>query len=262
MFMKRLAIGMIFLVGCLMAGTGPAFAEATDITVRVLAKDAKFVGSSMGGVRIMLRDAISGEILAKGKTAGGTGDTGKVMHEKGGRRAPLADDTAAAFTATLDLAEPRLIKAEAYGPVAQPQAARRVTAEQWVLPGRDISGDGWILEMPGFVVDVLAPPAHVRLQEGAEEFLVQANVTMMCGCPVRPGGIWDSNGYEIKAAVTRDGEAIGEFDLTFAGTASQFQGTVPIKTPGLYEVTVFAFDPQTGNTGLDRTTFIVAGPAE
>ena len=36
-------------------------AEPTDITVRVLSKDAKFVGTSMGGVRITLRDAETGE---------------------------------------------------------------------------------------------------------------------------------------------------------------------------------------------------------
>jgi hypothetical protein len=43
-----------------------ASAEPTEITVRVLAKDSKFVGTSMGGMRIMLRDAHTGEILATG----------------------------------------------------------------------------------------------------------------------------------------------------------------------------------------------------
>lgn len=255
-----------FLIGVLVGSVAPllsAAAEPTDITVRVLAKDAKFIGSSMGGVRITLRDARSGKILAEGTTAGGTGDTAQVMHESGGRRARLADDAAAAFTATLDLDEPRLIKAEAYGPLAQPQAARRVTAEQWLVPGRGLTGgDGWVLVMPGFVVDVLAPPAHVRMQAGAKEFVVRANVMMMCGCPIRPGGIWDSNDYEIKARLSRDGASVGEFSLDYAGTASQFRGTVPVQGPGLYEITVFAHDPETGNTGLDRTTFIVAGSDE
>jgi hypothetical protein len=41
-----------------------AAAEPTDVTVRVLAKDSKFVGTSMGGMRIILRDAQTGEILA------------------------------------------------------------------------------------------------------------------------------------------------------------------------------------------------------
>jgi hypothetical protein len=42
-----------------------ASAEQTEIIVRVLAKDSKFVGTSMGGMRIILR-AHTGEILATG----------------------------------------------------------------------------------------------------------------------------------------------------------------------------------------------------
>jgi len=36
--------------------------------VRVLGKDSKFVGSSMGGARVILRDAETGEMLAQGVT--------------------------------------------------------------------------------------------------------------------------------------------------------------------------------------------------
>jgi len=39
-----------------------ASAEQTEIIVRVLAKDSKFVGTSMGGMRIILRDAHTSEI--------------------------------------------------------------------------------------------------------------------------------------------------------------------------------------------------------
>ncbi len=41
-------------------------AEPTHITVHVLAKGAKFIGTSMGGVEITIRDADTGELLAKG----------------------------------------------------------------------------------------------------------------------------------------------------------------------------------------------------
>ena len=69
-----------------------ASAEQTEIIVRVLAKDSKFVGTSMGGMRIILRDAHTGEILATGLTQGGTGNTKLIMHEDKGRRAQLADE--------------------------------------------------------------------------------------------------------------------------------------------------------------------------
>ena len=247
-FLTALALGLI-------VAPGLVHAEPTDVVVRVLGKDSKFVGTSMGGMRVTLRDAQTGEILATGVTQGGTGDTRLIMHEDRGSRATLSDDTAAKFSATLDLDEPRLIEAEAYGPLAQPQSAIRVVSTQWVVPGRNITGgDGWVLEAPGFAVDVLSPPAHVRVP--VKEVPVTANVVMMCGCPIEPGGLWDADRFEVKAIVKRNGERIGEVDLAYAGKTSQFAGNVPVEQPGLYEVIVYAHDPGNGNTGLDRTTFI------
>jgi hypothetical protein len=237
-----------------------ALAEHTKITVRVIGKDSKFVGSSMGGARVTLRDAQTGEILAQGVTEGSTGDTKRIMGPQEDSRAVRSSEGAAAFTATLDLDRPRLIEAEAYGPLAQPQAAHRVSATQWVVPGRDITGgDGWMLELPGYVVDVLAPPAHVKLPADMRGVDVRANVALMCGCPVQPGGLWDANKIEVKALVTRNGEKLPPVPLTYAGTASQFEGYIPVDAPGVYDVQVYAYDPANGNTGLDRTTFIVAG---
>jgi hypothetical protein len=254
----RATVGALSLVACMVPAV--ACAEPTEITVRVLAKDSKFIGTSMGGMRIVLRDAQTGEILTTGVTQGGTGDTALIMHENRGSRAVLSDDSAAKFTTTLDLDEPRLVEAEAYGPLGQPQAATRVLATQWVVPGRKITGgDAWVLELPGLVVDVLSPPAHIRVSPNADSVDVRANVVMMCGCPIEPGGMWDANKLEVRAIVRRNGERISEIPLAYAGETSQFATKVPAKEPGLYEVIVYAHDPRNGNTGLDRTTFIVTG---
>ena len=249
-----------FIIALLLAALmapAVASAEPTEITVRVLAKDSKFVGTSMGGMRIILRDAHTGEILATGLTQGGTGNTQLLMHEDRGRRAQLADESAAKFTAILNLDEPRLIEAEAYGPLAQPQAAARVLSTQWAVPGRGISGgDGWVLELPGIVVDVLSPPAHVRIPPHTTALDLRANVVMMCGCPIEPKGLWDANKLEVKAIVKRNGERVADLDLAYAGETSQFATKVPVDAPGDYEVIVYAHDPSNGNTGVDRTTFI------
>jgi hypothetical protein len=249
-----------FIVAFLLAGLlapAVATAEPTEIIVRVLAKDSKFVGTSMGGMRIILRDTHTGEILATGVTKGGTGNTELIMHEDKGRRAQLADDSTAKFTTTLDLDEPRLVEAEAYGPLGQPQAAVRVLSTQWIVPGRAISGgDGWVLDLPGLVVDVLAPPAHIRLPAETTVVDLRANVVMMCGCPIEPKGLWDADKLEVKATVKRNGERVADLALSFAGKTSQFETKVPVEAPGDYEVIVFAYDPSNGNTGIDRTTFI------
>ena len=241
-----------------LAASRTAKAEPTEITVRVLSKDAKFIGSGMGGMRITLRDAQTGELLTTGLIAGGTGDTKRIMQASDGRRAGMSDKSAAKFVAVLDLNEPRMIEVEAFGPLGQPQAAHRVASTQWVVPGRHVSGgDGWVLELPGFVVDVLAPAAAIKLGKNASKVDLRANVVMMCGCPIEPRGMWDANSYEVKAIVKRNGEAAGTYDLSYAGETSQFSGAVPVSGPGAYEVIVYAYDRANGNTGLDRTTFIV-----
>lgn len=243
----------------LMAVAGSAVAEDTDITIRVISKDAKFIGTSMGGMRVMLRDAHTGELLSEGVTSGGTGDTGKIMHEDGGRRIGMADDSAASYETTLDLDAPRLVEAEVYGPLGQPQAAHSASATQWVIPGGDLSvGDGWVIELPGFVVNILEPAAAQSVSSAdADSVSVTANVMMMCGCPITPDGLWDANRYEVGMTIMRDGEKVAERSMDYAGKASQFEGEIPVDEPGVYDVTVHAYDPHNGNTGVDRTTLKV-----
>ena len=73
-----------------------AEAEKTRVTVRVLAKGAKFIGSSMGGVQITIRDADTGDLLAEGVAQGSTGDTHKIMKAAQTRHSPVSTAGAAA----------------------------------------------------------------------------------------------------------------------------------------------------------------------
>jgi len=234
-------------------------AAPTEIVVRVISKDAKFIGTSIGGTLITIRDVDSGELLAKGVTKGDTGDTKRIMSLDKKRGDILSTEGAAKFVATLDLTEPRLIEVAAYGPLAQRQSANKVSATQWVVPGKPINaGDGFLLQMPGFLVDVLDPPTHIKLSGGAQAMKLRANVTMMCGCTLEPGGPWDPSKYEVKALLKRNGEAVGELPLEYAGAISQFAATWDVKQAGTYQATVYAYDPANGNTGVDSVTFIVA----
>jgi hypothetical protein len=47
----------------------------TTVVVRAIAQDAKIIGSGVGGARITIRDARSGEVLASGVQEGGTGSS-------------------------------------------------------------------------------------------------------------------------------------------------------------------------------------------
>ena len=51
----------------------------TTVMVRVIAHDAKIIGSGVGGARVTIRDAQTGYTLASGLQVGGTGDTRSIM---------------------------------------------------------------------------------------------------------------------------------------------------------------------------------------
>lgn len=259
------ALLLVLTLAALLPGTAPTAAAqeavpavATDLEVHVISKGAKLIGTSMGGVRVLVEDADTGEVLARGVTAGSTGDTRHIMGTDHGRNAPLATGDGAAFTTTLELRQPRRLRFVAYGPLAQRQAANEASVTQWVVPGKHLTGgDGVLLEIPGFAVDALAPRTHSRLSGLPREVPVEANVTMMCGCPIEPGGLWNADGYEIGARVLRNGSPFAEIELPYAGAASHFVGTFQATEPGLYEITVYAYDPENGNTGVDFTTVIL-----
>lgn len=253
--MRALAV-----LAILLASATAALATPTQIVVRVKAKDAKFIGSTLGGALISIRNADTGELLAKGVTAGTTGNTEKIMKKPVLRGVPLSDEKTAKFTATIDIDQPTLVEIRGYGPLAQRQSAGAVTVTQWIVPGKHIiKGDGVLLELPGFVVDILAPPAHLQLFEkmGPVKLDLRANVTMMCGCPVEPGGVWDATGFEVRALVKKDGKPVREIPLSYTEETSQFASTIEMHGAGIYEILVYAYDPSNGNTGVDTTTVVV-----
>ncbi len=235
----------------------PVRAEPTPIAVRAVAKGAKFVGTSMGGVQIVIRDAATGELLDQGTVAGSTGDTAKLITEPLPRPAPRSTEGAAVYQTMLELDAPRRVRITARGPLGQPQAIAEVSTTVWIAPGMPVTGgDAVLLELPGFAVDVVKPLAHQVVKAGGTT-TVHANVVMMCGCPLKPDGLWDASQMRFVAFVYRDGEEVGRVPARFAGSVNQFEADVPVRKPGAYLVTFVAHDPRDGNTGADSVGFIV-----
>lgn len=231
-------------------------AKATDIIVRAKSKDAKFIGTSMGGAFVTITEVKTGEVLAEGVTEGSTGDTQKLVVDPVERYELLSTPGAAKFETTLNLSEPVFVTIKAVAPNAKKQAHVESSTQLWLIPGKDISGDGIILEIPGFVVDVLNPQTHQTVND--KQIEIRANIVMMCGCPTSDGGLWDSSEYEIKAMIKKDGKMVESVPLTFTGQTSTFSANYTAPENGVYEITVYAYHDKTGNTGLDRTTVIVS----
>ncbi|HBX59527.1 MAG TPA: hypothetical protein DEG65_04835, partial [Methylophaga sp.] len=80
-----------------------AIAAETEIMVRAKAVDSKFIGTSVGGIRAIVEDAETGEILDEGWINGGTGDTAVLIENPLKRGERLTDDKTAGFLAKVDI---------------------------------------------------------------------------------------------------------------------------------------------------------------
>jgi len=231
-----------------------AWAVPTRIVVGVRARDAKFIGTSMGGVLVTIQDTETGELLARGIARGSTGDTRLLMKTPKGRYTQLIVGNTARFEAVLDLEEPRRVRIVARGPLGQIQAMQEVSVTTWVVPGKDINE--LVLEMPGLVVRALSPVPHSMIK-GPARVEVRASVTPMCGCPVDPRFFWPPKNYEVAVMVRKNGRFLKTVPLTFTGKTSLFATTLDLPEKGAYELIIYAYDKLTGNTGVDRTTVVI-----
>jgi len=253
--------GTVFLalfVFCGLAGT--VGATPTLLTVRVKAHDAKFVGSAVGGLKVAVRDYFTGQLLATGVIEGGTGNTKVIMKEPITRGKVLSVGKATAkFQFTFDIKEPRKLQIEVTGPMAAGLNIHKETKTTWLIPGRDITGDGILFDLYGVIVHAYLPKPHEFYPLG-KKVVIGVHVTPMCGCPVRPGfPLWDANKYHVKAYVIFKGKKVAEIPLKWAGRISHFQGTFTPKAVGGYKVIVTAYD-EANNQGVDVTGFVVVPP--
>ncbi len=233
-------------------------AEATNITVRVVARNAQYVGDFVDGAFVTITDAASGEVLAQGTTSGSAGHPEHTMRIARKRDEPMAGEGDAKFTATLDIDEPRYLQVTAFGPLDKRFSANRASATQWIVPGKHLTGgDGWVLELPGLLVSPNLAASSVSLSKAASGISIDAEVMLMCGCPIKPGFYWDPADYEVVAIVRRGDVEVGRFPLSYADTASEFETQFTTRLPGVYEISVYAYDSASGNTGVGRVELTV-----
>lgn len=251
--MGKILVFMLLHI-CIISGL---MAQTTQITIRALAKDAKFIGTGIGGAYIVVKDHYTQEVLCKGYTSGTSGNTDVVVKNPRKRYARITDEQTAKFVADLAIKEPTLLDIEAIAPFKRRHAAIRSSTQIWAIPGKDIAGDGVVLEIPGFIVDILSPTTHQVIASNDNPLTLRTNVVLMCGCTVQDGGIWDARNYEVTGTVWKDGVEISKIDLIKTAEENVFEAKIPVKDTGNYEITVSAFDNKTYNTGVDRINFVV-----
>jgi hypothetical protein len=250
---------IVFFIAALLIITA-AKAVPTKLIVRVKAKDAKFIGTGIGGALVLIKDHLTGELLAKGYTKGGSGSTDLIMKTPLVRGKSVVDEKTALFETTVNIEDPTLIDIEVLAPVNRRNAAVSGSTQLWLLPGKAIAGDGIVIELSGYILDILTPNTHQlipidSLKDHSLDFKV--SLTMLCGCPISKGGVWNADDIEIKGILKKEGVISSEFPLTKLTGNNLYDGHLKITAKGNYELLVYAYDPKTNNTGLDRINFVI-----
>ncbi len=151
----------------------------TQVVVRVISKDAKVIGSGVGGAFVRIKNIETGKILAEGKHLGGTGDTDRLMVEPH-RRGEILFGAAgtASFKAAIPLAKPTQVEIYAEAPLGYPQAIQKGSKTLLLIPGKHILGDGVIIELNGLIVNAITPSSEKCVRRG-EEIEIRVEVKML-----------------------------------------------------------------------------------
>jgi len=173
--MKKILIAAMLMSGIFLYGISEAV--PTKLVIRAKSKDAKFIGTKMGGALVTVKDSETGKVLAKGLTAGSTGDTGKIMIQPKTRFGTISD-RAAKFETSIDVTEPTLITIEVDAPLVTKPNIIRSSTQVWLIPGKDITGEGIIIEIPGFSV-VARAPETVSMTNGKAVIPFQSQIVMI-----------------------------------------------------------------------------------
>jgi len=171
-----ISVNIIFLLAprCFSAEKGPA-----KVIVRVVSKDAKIIGSGVGGALVRIKNIETGETLAQGKQDGGTGDTDRIMVQPRKRGGVLyGTPDAAFFQAEIPLDKPTQVEIYTEAPLAYPHAIQKGSKTLTLIPGKHILGEGIIIELSGLIVNILDPSPKERLKKG-EGILVRAEIRML-----------------------------------------------------------------------------------
>lgn len=158
---------------------------------------------------------------------------------------------------SLPIKEPSLLEFRATAFAPDPVIS---SATMWVLPGMQLLSD------PGLVLTIAGLYVTVKASANAGAISIQANVTMMCGCPITPQPsqtlppntepYWPSNEFIVMAELRGDqGQQVPPLKLVCTST-SMFTGSVNVPS-GDYEIRVSAVQAQESNVGFARTTLHV-----
>ena len=235
--------------------------KSTKILVRVVAHGALVLGREVGGARVTITDLMTKQVLATGIQEGDAGDQNQIMRTPHLMEEPVySAKPAAAFTTTLALQHPTLVEVAAEGPLAYPDSMRRTAMTVLLIPGQDLSGDGIVLHLNGYIVQIEHPKAGEPLM-AKDDVNLKASVRTLSGTSVRPHGDWDSRKIRIYGELLIGGRIVERLQLFYSNDTGTFDAPffVPLdkEAPDGITLRVVAADTAAGNFSLGEAHYLV-----
>jgi hypothetical protein len=219
------------------------------------------LGREVGGARVTIADAATKLILATGIQQGESGDQNQIMRTPHVMEEPIySSRPSAAFNATLELRRPTLVEITAEGPLAYPAATQRVSKTVLLIPGQDLTNDGIVMHLYGYLVQIERPKPGESLI-AKDDVKLRASVRTLSGSPVRPHGDWDSRKIRIYGEVLVGDRIIERLQMFYSGESGSFEAPFfvppPKEAPDGVTLRVIATDLSTGNSGMGTASYSV-----
>lgn len=177
-----IVVSFFLLVNGFLIFAQPSFSAdriMTKVIVRVVSKDAKVVGSGVGGALVRIKNVETGEILAEGKQLGGTGDTERIMVQPRRRGEVLyGTSDAAFFQADLLLDKPTQVEIYTEAPLSFPHNLQKGSKSLTLIPGKHLLGEGVVIDLNGLIVNIISPSSKESLKRG-EEATIRVEIRML-----------------------------------------------------------------------------------
>ena len=235
--------------------------KPTTILVRVVAHGAMVLGREVGGARITITDVDTKQILATGIQQGEAGDQNQIMRTPHlMEEAVYSSRPSAAFTTTLELRRPTLVEIAAEGPLGYPASLRRVAKTVVLIPGQDLTSDGIVLQLYGYLVQIEHPkPGEPLIAK--DDVKLRASVRTLSGTSVRPHGDWDSRKIRIYGELLIGERIVERLQMFYSSDTGGFEAPFFVPrdkdAPDGITLRVVATDTATGNSGVGTANYSV-----
>lgn len=233
----------------------------TTILVRVVGHGAMVLGREVGGARVTVTDVATKQILATGFQQGEAGDQNQIMRTPRLMEEPhYSSRPAAAFIATLDLLHPTLVEIAAEGPLAYPASSQRVSTTVWLIPGQDMTNDGIVLHLYGYIVQIEQPKSGEPLI-AKNDVILRASIRTLSGTLVRPHGDWDSRKIHLYGELMIGEQVLERLQLFYNHDRACFEAPffvpLPKDAPNGITLRIVAADPAGGNFSIGQAQYPV-----